>query len=399
MVDVAASKRAGQTRTVSISPAHSRAVILPADETGLDGYAELAQDGLAAPAQSAAWVRAWAKNVASNAVVATLHLGERPALALALDVEKTGPITIGTFMGGRHANGNFPACDRTLAADISPSDLAALFDAIRHSRPDIDLLKLERLAPEIGGVPNPLLQLDNHPSPNMSLAVGLDGGFNAVLERTSAKRKRKKHRSQTRKFETAGGFRRLRAETPEGVQRLLSAFFEMKEQRFRKMGIANVFGDPNVRRFFGELFSADTGAGAAFRLDGLEVAGKLRAVTGSSVCGNRLICEFGAIAEDDLAHASPGDFLFFGNICEAAEAGFAIYDFSVGDEPYKRLWCNIEIAQYDVLVPLTLKGRAFAGTLRAVTAAKTMVKNNPKLWAIAKRLRKGTAAAPVADSD
>ena len=40
-----------------------------------------------------------------------------------------------------------------------------------------------------------------------------------------------------------------------------------------------------------------------------------------AVRGNTLICEFGAIAEDELAHASPGDFLFFDNIREACESG------------------------------------------------------------------------------
>jgi CelD/BcsL family acetyltransferase involved in cellulose biosynthesis len=79
----------------------------------------------------------------------------------------------------------------------------------------------------------------------------------------------------------------------------------------------------------------------------------------------------------------------------------ALYDFSVGDEPYKRLWCDREIVQYDVLVPLSLKGRALAGTLRAVTAAKAVVKNNRTLWKLAKRLRRGVArdAAPAADTD
>ena len=95
-----------------------------------------------------------------------------------------------------------------------------------------------------------------------------------------------------------------------------------------------------------------------FVLHGLEVGGKLRAVTGSSRCGKRLICEFGAIAEDELAHASPGDFLFFDNIEEACQRGLAVYDFSVGDEPYKRLWCDLETRHFDVIVPLTTKGRA-----------------------------------------
>jgi hypothetical protein len=51
-----------------------------------------------------------------------------------------------------------------------------------------------------------------------------------------------------------------------------------------------------------------------FRFRRWKWAGKLRAITGSSISADRLICEFGAIANDDLAHASPGEFLFFDNI-------------------------------------------------------------------------------------
>ena len=62
-----------------------------------------------------------------------------------------------------------------------------------------------------------------------------------MLGRTSGKRKRKKHRSQTRKFEAVGSFRRIKARTEAETNALLDAFFVMKEARFQKMGIANVF--------------------------------------------------------------------------------------------------------------------------------------------------------------
>lgn len=399
MVDAAASMRARQAPTADISPTQRRVEVSATTGEALEAYARLVERGLAAPAQSAAWISGWVANVEADALLATIHVDDQPALSIGLEVSRSGPLTVCGFMGGRHANGNFPATDPALLAELSPAAFLDLFESIHRAWPDIDLLKLERLAPQLGDVRNPLLRLDHYPSPNVALALSLDGGFDAVLNRTSAKRKRKKHRSQTRKFDAAGGFRRIRASTPEEVDRLLNVFFEMKEQRFRKMGIANAFGDPAVRRFFRKLFAQSLGPSPSFVLHGLEVGGKLRAITGSSVCGDRLICEFGAIAEDDMAHASPGDFLFFENICEAARSGFAVYDFSVGDEPYKRLWCNIETTQYDVIVPFTLKGRVFAGALRAATAAKAAVKNNPALWNLFKRLRKGAAGAESTSTD
>ncbi len=158
------------------------------------------------------------------------------------------------------------------------------------------------------------------------------------------------------------------------------------------LGIANVFGDAKVRAFFHALFAgALAQRPPPFVLHGLDVAGKLRAVTGSSRAGKRLICEFGSIADDELAFASPGDFLFFANIEEACAQGLEIYDFSVGDEPYKRQWCDLETRHLDVLVPLTAKGRALAFLLRQDARLKSFVKKSPVIWQLTKKLRRRAA--------
>ena len=377
--------RAAQARPATAS-------VSAASADTLTAYAAFCRIALFAPAQSASWVRHWVGEMRPDAIIATLEAGGRPVLALALEIERSGPFRIARFMGGRHANGNFAATDPAWLEQAPCEAVQTLFGAIAAARPDIDVVALQRLLPDLDGEANPLARLPSFPSPNLSLAVDLHGGFDALLTRTNGKRKRKKHRSQTRKFEAAGGFRRLCACSPEEVHSLLYAFFAMKEFRFRRMGIANVFGDPQVRVFFHKLFAeALKEERPSFVLHGLEVAGKLRAVTGSSISGQRLICEFGAIAEDDLAHASPGDFLFFENIREASDDGFSAYDFSVGDEPYKRLWCDIETRHLDVLVPLTLKGRTLAFCLHCNARIKAFVKNSPKIWNLTKTLRRRTA--------
>ncbi len=350
---------------------------------------------VSSPSQSPAWISAWAGETDPDLVVAMLSAEGRPQMALALEIIRSGPFRVARFPGGRHANGNFPLF--TASANVPPAAIGAMVAAIAKTRPDIDLLSLERLAGTIDGVTNPLLALPHAPSPNLALAVDLDGGFEALLGRSSGKRKRKKHRSQTRKFEAAGGFRLITAATPEDCDRLLSEFFAMKRDRFAKMGVADVFAEPSVKAFFRRLFVEALGAERPdFVLDALEVDGRLRAVTGSSRCGKRLICEFGAIREDDLAGASPGDFLFFENIQRACNDGCSVYDFSVGDEPYKRLWCDIETRQFDVLVPLTAKGRLLALARRTTNRAKTWVKSNRTLWALVKKLRKRGGAEPQA---
>lgn len=369
----------------------SRFAVSVLPETDLVAYGELARRSLLAPAQDPLWIEEWVANVEPDGFVAMVEADCGPVYALALEVVRTGPFRIARIMGGRHANGNFPVADPTFL-QAEPFDAGALLAAIRAARPNVDALALERLLPELNGVANPLLALPHFPSPNIALAVNLEGGFDALLSRVSGKRKKKKHRSQTRKYEAAGGFRRIEAGTPEEVSRILDAFFAMKDFRFRKMGIANVFGDMEVQNFFRSLFRDALGENPRpFVLHALEVDSTLRAVTGSSLSGKRLICEFGAIAEDELAHTSPGDFLFFENIGAACREGFEVFDFSVGDEPYKRLWCDIETRHFDVVVSLTTKGVLLAQALRLKAGAKAWVKNSPTMWKLAKLLRRSAA--------
>src|SRR5690606_17547522 len=115
-----------------------------------------------------------------------------------LVVERSGLFTVARLPGGRHANANFPAVAGPQTARL---DVAAMGAAVAGARPDIDLMLLERLEPHRFGVANPFVGATAAASPNPALAVNLEGGFDRLMERVSGKRKRKKHRSQSRKFE------------------------------------------------------------------------------------------------------------------------------------------------------------------------------------------------------
>lgn len=402
MVDVSASFRAGpkgRTTGAASSSDQVEAAVFIERAPALAAYHETARQARFTPPQSPAWVSAWIEETGADFVIATLAIGGQPALAVALEVVRRGPFRIARFMGGHHANGNFAPLVGD-APRIRRADVDALIAAIREARPDIDMLSLERIVEEHEGLDNPFMALPKLPSPNVSLAVDLDGGFEALLKRSSGKRKKKKHRSQIRKFELVGPWRSFEARTPGEIERVLADFFEMKRIRLTKMGVENVFGAATVQAFFRRLFRDALGTEKpAFVLSALEVAGTIRAVTGSSVMGKRVICEFGAISEDELFYASPGDFLFFEEIRNACDRGFDVYDFSVGDEHYKRLWCDIESAHFDVTVPLTAKGRVLAGAARGKTRLKTFVKRNEFIWTLTKRLRRRKAAAAVEAGD
>lgn len=362
--------------------------VIDGNTDALARYTELCADAIHAPAQHPFWVASWLSRRQCDVVFAFIEDHRSPCFALCLEVVREGPFRVGRLLSGSHANGNFFPATTTFLTHCSQGDFKSLFAAIRRARPDIDILALERQADTVRGFANPLQSLPHRESANVALAVDLDGGFDALLSRASGKRKCKKHRSQIRKFEAAGGYRRYRARNKAEVETLLSAYFAMKATRFAAMGVRDVFAGNRVRSFFTTLFTTALAEETPpFFLQGLEIGGKLRAVTGMSRSGDRLICEFGGISEDELTAASPGDFMFFENIKEACGEGFRVFDFSVGDEYYKRLWCDIETRHFDVLVPLTWKGHLAALAWSFASGSKRLVKKSPLAWNLARRVR------------
>lgn len=405
MVDIGATTRAAETSRSDGKSAPTRAGfsvdVRSANEAALSDYDAFCARAVHAQAQHSLWVRSWIDATGADALIATVSRDGRPAVSLALEVIRSGGFGIARFIGGSHANGNFAATAPTATHPLTDSEAQALSDALHAARPDIDLVLLERQNPRWEGRENPLQRLATVESPNVSLAVDLSGGFDEMLSRHNGKRKRKKFRLQLRRFEEAGGHRLIEARTVEDVDRLMTAFFELKAARFGKQGITNVFEPADVQAFFRKLFTdAVRQPAPPFILTGIEVAGVLRGIHGMSVVADGVVCEFSAMLEDEL-QISPGFFLDYTAMEEACAKGMKFFDFSVGDEDYKRSWCDLETRQFDTLMPLTAKGRMLRGWKMARSRAVRAVKSNATLWALTKRLRAGVAggAKPAASDD
>lgn len=368
------------------APALSATIIVTkADAVALRNYEAFCRKAIHGPCQHPLWIRSWIASNDADALIVTLTLNEQPIMMLALEVVRKGPLRIARFIGGNHANGNFVAMAPEIAG-IMP-DPASLKAALRKVRPDIDLVLLSRQSPDFEGFNNPLASLATMQSPNISLSVDLAGGFEAVLLRHNARRKRKRFNYQLSRFRQTGGYRLIEAQTPEEARQLLDLFFELKGTSLRSKGIADAFAAPQIRSFFRTLFNDALAEDVApFLLRAVEVGGEIVAITGLSITQETVVCEFNTYKNRD-PKTSPGFFIDYTNIRQACEQGKAIYDFSVGDEDYKRSWCDIETWQFETLLSLSASGAVLAIYERALAAAVHNIKSNPTLWAAARRLR------------
>ncbi|MBX9470325.1 MAG: GNAT family N-acetyltransferase [Rhizobium sp.] len=370
------------------------------------GWRELEADSWNSLHQSYDWCCAWVKTHGNPLVLVEGRLDGQMALLLPLEIERSFLLRRAQLIGSPFTNFNsglFSAAFRWAAADILPHDLGALF--VEALRDHVDLLSLTHVPLDWRGERHPLAALPHIRNQNASFQLPLAATMEESIAPLNAKSRRKKYRTQIRKLEAAGGYDHIRPTQPGEQRALLETFFQQKAARFAAVGLPNVFQPPETQAFFRMLIESDRGGSDvplelhAIRLKG-EHDGKIAAIAGLSRKGDHVICQFGSIDDSLVADASPGELLFWLVIERSALTGVTVFDFGIGDQDYKRRWCNIQTEHHDILLPIRPAGRLAAMTHRGMTRTKTLIKGNPHLYALIQRWRAmGTSGQPPAKSD
>ena len=76
----------------------------------------------------------------------------------------------------------------------------------------------------------------------------------------------------------------------------------------------------------------------------------------------------------------------------AVAGQFRRFDFTIGDEPYKRDWSDIVLRPYDHLQPVTIRGAAVVSAKVAFRVTKRFIKQTPALWRLFSKARALKAA-------
>ena len=120
------------------------------------------------------------------------------------------------------------------------------------------------------------------------------------------------------------------------------------------LGLANRFGRDEFRRFLRNIAAA--GAPDQVRVYSLTAGGVPLAVTLMICEKKRWLLYQTAYTNDALGHLSPGLILLRHIMHQANDAGAEIFDFGLGDEPYKNKFCEVHITLSWAERPNTLKG-------------------------------------------
>ncbi|MDP9760429.1 MULTISPECIES: polysaccharide biosynthesis GNAT family N-acetyltransferase UppA [Agrobacterium] len=368
-------------------------------------WEQLESDPLNSLHQGYGWCSIWAQTQDRPLLIIRGRQSGKTVFLLPLEIVLEGGIRKARFPGGRFNNINTGLFDRSFAEAANHKTAAAVArEARKLLRGQADILALQNIPLIWRGRTNPLSHLASVENQNPAFQIPLLANFESTLQQINAKRRRKKFRIQSRRAEEMGGYSHVIAHSPQEKCELLQTFFRQKAARFASQGIPDVFRDQSVKDFFYDLANfPEIGTDSLLEIHAIRLHGQnegfIAAISGLSRKQDHIICQFGSI-DETFAEISPGELLFWLMIERACSENAAIFDFGVGDQPYKRSWCPLFTVQHDIFLPVTLKGRAAASAYVAIARTKSLIKSNPALYAFIQRFRAGRPsmdATPAAD--
>lgn len=336
--------------------------------------------------QGMAWSRAWAETAETQVCILDYaHRGSR--VILPLEVKTAAFARIARPLGSAFSNLNLPLAH--LSADFNNEHFV---HSLAHALTDqADLFMVDKSVMSWRGQDNPLKGLSRILRVNPSYQLELEADMPETLAKLDVKKRMKMFRTSERKLAAAGGWHYEVVSDPVEAAAALEIFFAQKEMRFRKMGLPNAFAETSARDFFRRLVtSEESGTGHILRLHMLRLRdrhGPPIAIAGISTKGDYAITQFGSVDDTVVVGSSPGEFLYHLVIEGLCVQGFKLFDFGVGDQPYKRRWCNVETQQFDFILPLDAVGNAFAHFTRATSEAKHFIKERPQVYKAIQALR------------
>ncbi len=345
--------------------------------------------------QSFAWLSTWFRHVGARAgvqpaVVVVRSPGGETRMILPLMIERAAGLRRLRWLGSDLCDYNAPLLAPGFDCDPAPMPFATIWRDVqaqlRAAGLGFDLIALEKMPETVGGQPNPFMQLRSAEHPSRAYRTALTGDWESFYK---AKRSGTTHRRDRTKRKKLGEIGEVRFVTPQSQDEALKSLqilMAQKSAQFASMGVPNIFLRPGWADFYRAL-AADPVGRDMVHISRLDVGAAWAAVNLGLVHRG---CYYHVLASYDAGPVSkfgPGSAHLHELIAHAIGQGCSTFDFTIGDEAYKRDWSDTVLVLHDHVAAATWRGALAVAPLAARRTLKRWIKHTPVLWRAASRLR------------
>jgi CelD/BcsL family acetyltransferase involved in cellulose biosynthesis len=359
-------------------------------------WRELETHAVLTPYQRFDWLAAFVAaggEPGGDVVIVVFRLDERVVALLPLVVERRGGLKRGRLLGSSISNSDWLIVDPAVAPHIDRAAVLRGLSAAARVAGGMDVVTFSNLPANWEGVANPLLAFAHNAAPN-NLYIGDVAGNGPFIERgMSSKDRSNIKRAMRRLTETRGPVSVRRVTTAEDLARVHAAFLDQRGRRFAEMGIDNVFAGETFVAFFRDLATQELGRDQpALCFHALYAGEEILATCCGAFAGTHYSQYINSTTDGDAARFYLMGVLMVHLIDELTGEAVTSLDMGLGDFPYKKDWSAPQPV-FDSVVPLTLRGRIAAPASVVLGQAKRTVKQNARLWDLARKVRQAAYCA------
>jgi CelD/BcsL family acetyltransferase involved in cellulose biosynthesis len=363
--------------------------------------------------QSYEWLSTWLRHVGPHHVV-------RPAIVVGRDrggaIEFILPFAV---EGGAIRRLRWLASDLCdYNAPLLAADFAARFDGpalvamcreveellagnprLRH-----DAIELTKMPAMVGSQANPFVRLPVSVHPSGAYLTALTGDWEGFYFEKRSSATRRRDRTKRKRLAEMGALGFVTADAGD-IDATLAVLMEQKTKAFARMGVPNLFANPGYADFFRSI-ATDPATRDIVHVSRLDVGETPAATNLGLIFRGRYYHILASYDEGPVSKFGPGMAHLHDLMGHAIARGCREYDFTIGDEGYKRDWADTELVLYDYYGAITWRGLALTVPSVLIARAKRFVKRSPQLFELAQRVRarlgggarKGDAA-PAQDAE
>jgi CelD/BcsL family acetyltransferase involved in cellulose biosynthesis len=339
--------------------------------------------------QSFDWLAAWLRHIGARN-------GVRPAIVVASDgagailfllplaVRSAGFARELTWLGSELCDYNAPLLAASFSTRIDAKRFMALWENIARCLQDnprlrYDFIDLEKMPETVGAQQNPMRHLGGTMTPSGAYLTHLTGDWETFYTAKRSSATRRRDRSKRNRLAEYGEVKFVNPDSDSEILHTLDTLIAQKARSFAHMGVANLFAKPGHAEFYRAL-ATDPATRHLVHVSRLDVGATAAAVNLGLTyrdCYYHLLASYD---DGEVSRFGPGAAHLHDLLHQAIDRGFRIFDFTIGDERYKRDWCDTELKLYDFIAAATWRGALVALPMLGAQQLKRRIKQTPVLW-------------------
>lgn len=346
-------------------------------------WSEFQKNGTLYVFQTREWLENWFHHVGRRRAVQPCLVSvlddDTPVAFFPFQIRAAGAVRVLSWLGDEMIDYGAP-----ILGTGTTVDFPEVWAGVVRQLPAVDLIQLAKIPGTVGSQDNPMCRLKCRRYHSSAHFVELDGDWEGFYRRHAGAKTRSTDRRKHRRLADMGT---LAVKVTDGGDESVFAgisgqMIGQKIERYREMRAPNIMESEGVRELFSHP-TAELRRSGMLHVSALEVGGNAVTTHWGMKHGDRFYYYMPSYADGPWMRYSPGRLLLFELFKWSFENGVKVFDFTIGDESYKKDWCDREVQLFHYIEARTGKGRV-AASLR-VTAATLLA--NPLVLAVARKIR------------